>query len=170
MTFEKNVFTGFLVKGELNAAISYLSGFSDQSELCGRYREVFDEDKRPVYENDAYLNEILDVYRKYYREVFYLNNNTKEAEKRMGERFGAIFGNFVTCSSIEETEEKYVFQAFNERGFSFLVPADFSARMSGRIPRRKSTTLNFRTETRSIPLCCWTDLYQEAGWITFPSA
>ncbi len=117
MIFEKNVFAGFLVKGELNAAVSYLSGCGDQSELYGRYHKVFEEDKRPVYEKDAYLNEILDVYRKYYREVFYLNNNIKEAEKRMEERFGVVFGKSFTCPDIGETE---VFKAFNERGFSFL--------------------------------------------------
>ncbi len=120
MNFEKNVFAGFLVKGELNAAVSYLGGCGDQSELCGRYHKVFEEDKRPVYEKDAYLNEILDVYRKYYREVFYLNNNIKEAEKRMEERFGVVFGKSFTCPDIGETEEKCVFKAFNERGFSFL--------------------------------------------------
>ena len=92
MNFEKNVFAGFLVKGELNAAVSYLSGCGDQSELYGRYHKVFEEDKRPVYEKDAYLNEILDVYRKYYREVCYLTHNIKEAEKRMEERFGVVFG------------------------------------------------------------------------------
>lgn len=120
MRFEKSVFSGYLVQGELNAAISYLKDCGDQSELYGKYYEVFEKDKRPVYEEDAYLDKILDVYRKYYREIFYLNNNADEAEKCMSERFGGIFGISDKSADVGEIEEIYVSKAFTDRGFHFL--------------------------------------------------
>lgn len=120
MNFEKSVFTGFLVKGELNAAMSYLKDLGNQSELYEKYRLVFEEDKRPVYEKDAYLNEILDVYRKYYREIFYLNNDASEAEAKMRESFEKIFGLSSDGANLDEIEESTIKKAFFDRGFRFL--------------------------------------------------
>lgn len=81
--FCEDDYHGYLIKGDLTGAISYVRQFSDQAELYKRYMAVFEQENYRTYEVDSYLNEILTIYQKYYRDVFYLCIGKEKAEDKL---------------------------------------------------------------------------------------
>lgn len=100
--FDKSIFHGYLIKGDVTDAIQYLSRFPEQSELYQKYISVFEKEEYPVFVTDSGLNEILMIYQKYYRDVFYLHMDAEQAAETMRIRFMAflvltiLICNFVT--------------------------------------------------------------------------
>lgn len=81
--FSKSIFYGYLIKGDLTGAISYLRQFDALRERYQKYMTVFDKEEYPTFEIDSDLNEILLIYQKYYREVFYLGIEAEQAAQQM---------------------------------------------------------------------------------------
>lgn len=88
--FDAGLFNNELIKGNLRAAMSYLSRFPEQSELYARYTALFRDEKYLTYEADPELNEILLCYQQYYREVFYLEQDPEEAARRLWSRLAEL--------------------------------------------------------------------------------
>ena len=70
--FEKDVLQRMIVKGNLRAAMAYLEQFPETAALHQKGLALYQEEHYRTYDVDAELNEILLVYQKYYRDVFYL--------------------------------------------------------------------------------------------------
>lgn len=115
--YDRNVYRGYLVQGNLRGAIEYLRQFPEKRELCDRYVSVFEEETYPEYEKDRYLSDLLLIYQKYYREVFYLGYEEERAAEYMRDRFAKVLG--MKDESLDQIEER-VSGIFSDRGFHFL--------------------------------------------------
>lgn len=120
MDFDESFFHGCLIKGDLPGAIAYLKQFPGQKERYYRYLSVFQDEKYPTADTDACLNGILLIYQKYYRDVFYLRIEAKQAEETMRRRFADFFSIDDPGAELSEIEEKQVAQAFRSRSLHFL--------------------------------------------------
>ena len=119
MDFNETLFHGFLLKGELRDAILYLGRFPEQEELYRRYVSVFENEAYPACEIDDDLNDLLRVYQKYYREVFYLGIDPEQAAETMKSRFADLFG-LQTAAGLGELEDNQIAGAFHSRSYQFL--------------------------------------------------
>ena len=117
--FCPNVYYGYIIKGDLIGAISYVRQFPDRAELYKRFTAVFEQEKYRIYEVDAYLNEILAVYQKYYRDVFYLCIGKEKAADKLRAALAAFFG-INDGTELCEIEQNQTAEAFQSRGFHFL--------------------------------------------------
>lgn len=102
--FERSVFRGHLLKGKLRTAMEYLSRFPGQAELYRKYVSLFQEENYFTYDVGGGLNEILLLYQKYYREVFYLEQSAEDAAQRLQARLAERFqaGANVPLDELEE--------------------------------------------------------------------
>ena len=119
MEFRESLFCGLLLKGELRDAISYLGQFPEQQELYRQYVSVFENGAYPACEIDDDLNDLLRVYQKYYREVFYLGIDPEQAAEAMESRFMSLFG-LQTAAGLGELEDNQIAGAFRGRSYQFL--------------------------------------------------
>lgn len=102
--FEKDILRDMIVKGNLRAAMAYLGQFPETAALYQKGVALYQEEQYLTYNVDAELNEILLVYQKYYRDVFYLELSAEEAAQRLQERLAALFPS-TSDSSLDELEE-----------------------------------------------------------------
>lgn len=114
--YDADFFYGNLLKGDLRTAIAYLGRFPEQSERYHKYISLFQEEYYLAYDVDTDLNEILLVYQKYYRDVFYLEKDTEEAALQMRNRFANLF-RLPAGVSLDDMEKEQVAEAFRSRGF-----------------------------------------------------
>lgn len=118
--FSKNVYYGYLVKGDLIGAIHYVKQFPEQAELYDRFMSVFGREQYAVYEVDTELNGILTVYQRYYRDVFYLGIGREEAEEKLRAGLAAFLGIEDERAELGEMEQNQITEAFRSRGLHFL--------------------------------------------------
>lgn len=102
--FEKDILGGMIVKGNLRAAMAYLKQFPEMASLYQKGVALYQEEHYLVYDVDTELNEILLVYQKYYRDVFYLELPEEEAAQRLRKRLAELFQTAPDLS-LDELEE-----------------------------------------------------------------
>lgn len=117
--FCPSIYYGYLIRADLIDAINYVKQFPDQAELYNKYMAVFEQEEYITYEADAYLNEILTIYQRYYRNVFYLCISKENAADKLKAELAAFFG---INDGIElcDIEQNQIAEAFQDRGFYFL--------------------------------------------------
>lgn len=119
MGFDINVFYGYIIKGDLLSAMSYVEGYPEQAERCHRYLSRFVQEQYATYEVDVCLNSILNIYQQYYREVFFLQHDKEMAAENMRVRFVLFFNISDKHIGLDDIEEKQITGAFSSRGFCF---------------------------------------------------
>lgn len=117
--FCQDIYYGYIIKGDLIGAISYVKQFSEQTELYNQFMAIFKQEKYHTYEVDAYLNKILAIYQRYYRNVFYLSIDKENAADKLRAELAAFFS---INDEIElcDIEQYQIAEAFENRGFHFL--------------------------------------------------
>lgn len=118
--YKENIFRGHMIKGNLIEAARYRKQFPEHAEYAWRYVSLFEKEQYLVFEEDAYLNEILVFYQQYYRDIFFLKREAGEAAERLRERFLDFFKLENRDMELEQIEENEVREAFVKRGFHFL--------------------------------------------------
>ena len=117
--FCQSIYYGYIIKGDLIGAVSYVRQFPEQAELYNRFMAVFEQEEYHTWEVDACLNEILTLYQMYYRDVFYLCIGKENAADKLRKALAAFFG---INDGIElcDIEQNQISEAFQSRGFHFL--------------------------------------------------
>lgn len=118
--FENSVFYSYLVKAKLRDALLYLKQYPEKMEEYQKYKAIFEREEYLKYEVDTFLNEILLIYQKYYRDVFYLEISDTVAEEIMRKRFISLFEIENNDMNFDEIEDTYIEKTFEEHGFGFL--------------------------------------------------
>lgn len=118
--FSKSIYRGYIIKGDLTGAINYVKQFPSQAELYQRFMEVFEREQYTIYEADAGLNELLLVYQRYYRDVFYLCLDREKAEDRLRAGLAGCLGMGDESMTLCDMEEHHVAEAFQRQGLYFL--------------------------------------------------
>lgn len=117
---QREVFLGCLTKGDLRGAMEYIRQSPEHSELYQKYVSRFEQENYEVFEEDDTLNEILMIYQRYYRDVFYLNMGTEQAEKTMTCRFKELFHIKDEALDFSDLESGRIAQEFEKKSFHFL--------------------------------------------------
>lgn len=120
MEFTKSIYFGCIIKGDLHGAISYVKQFPEQIALYNRFMSVFEQEKYITYEVDAELNQILAMYQRYYRDVFYLCIGKKQSEDRLRARLSEFLGIHDTSIKLCDLEQNYIVEVFRRKGLYFL--------------------------------------------------
>lgn len=121
----KEIYYGYIVKGDLHGAINYVKQFPEQATLYNRFMAVFGREQYISYEVNDVLNYILTAYQQYYRDVFYLCTGKEQAEIRLRDRLTEIIGitdNFVDEMNVElcDLEQHQLAELFQQQGLHFL--------------------------------------------------
>lgn len=103
--FNRNLCLAYLEEGQLRAAMEYAARFPELAELCRRYESLFQEENYLTYDVGSGLNEILLIYQKYYREVFYLEQSAEDAAEQLRFRLAGLF-QADPAAPLDELEEK----------------------------------------------------------------
>ena len=118
--FDSEIFYGCLLRGEVRDAIRYLADFPEQAELHRKYTAVFEQEEYPVLAEDDRLNEILLIYQRYYRDVFYLQTDPEQAAETMKRRFFRLVEIDGSEAQLGDLEENAIKEAFQKKGYHFL--------------------------------------------------
>ena len=119
-SFVNTIYRGYLIRGELHNAISYVAQFPEKQELYNRYVTLFEQEHYLIYDIPDELNQILLAYQKYIRDSFYCGKSITDAED-------ALLANLKTLLpapenvTLEQLDEKFVPQAFTQKGFFCLT-------------------------------------------------
>lgn len=119
-TFKKNIYYGYIIKGDLSGAISYVKQYPEQAELFNRFMDVFEQEQYITYEVDACLNEILTIYQQYYRDAFYLCIDKEKAADKLRSRLAAFLRVSDESAEVDDMEENQIAEAFQSRGIYFM--------------------------------------------------
>lgn len=116
----RDIYYGYIIKGDLIGAIGYIKQFPDQSNLYDRFMDIFDYERYINYEIDAVLNNILTAYQQYYRDVFYLCMEKEQAENRLRDRLKILLD--IPNAEIDmcDLEQKQLVELFQRQGLHFM--------------------------------------------------
>jgi hypothetical protein len=118
--FDRMVYCGLLVRGNLKGAMAYLRQYPEYRALYQKYEAVFEREEYLIYPEDAEIDALLQIYQKYYREVFFLEVDAKKAEENMKNRFAAFLGIDAGKMTFRELEETQIADSFRKKCFQFL--------------------------------------------------
>lgn len=117
---EKSIYYGYIVKGDLRGAISYVQQFPDQIELYNRFMERFEQERYINYEVDSDLNDVLLAYQQYYRDALYLRIDKDQAAELLRKRLLSLLGISDGQTALGDLEQNHLAELFQRRGLHFL--------------------------------------------------
>jgi hypothetical protein len=115
--YERSVYYGYLIKGQLHQAIDYLKRFPSRKGMVRKYYDLFEDDQTPKKTLRLKTYEILGIYRQYYKKVLWLNGDVKKAEAELGDSLRKLLGEE---NIIYEDIEDHISQIVECEGFHFL--------------------------------------------------
>ncbi len=120
MRFIRDIYYGYIIKGDLRGAMSYLKQFPEQTNLYNRFIDVFEHERYITYEFDAAFNSILTAYQQYYRDVFYLCIGKEHAADRLRDRLAMLLG--IPDDGVElcDLEQNQLAELFEKQGLHFM--------------------------------------------------
>lgn len=118
MHFNHDIYYGNIIKGDLNAAISYVKQFPEQADLYDRFTDLFEHEQYKTYEVNAELNHVLIAYQQYYRDVFYLRIGKERSAKLLRDRLATLLG--VDGVELCDLEQNRLPALFQSNGLYFL--------------------------------------------------
>lgn len=124
-------FWGYILQGNLRAALAYLAKFPEKAALYDRYMKRFNEEPVLSGQIDPNLDAILICYQKYYRDIFYLEIDAAEAGARLRGRLETLLGAESAAApdgpdgldrpdALDEIEDRQLAPLFREKGYFFL--------------------------------------------------
>lgn len=117
---EKSIYYGFIVKGDLHGAITYIKQFPEQTNLYNRFMDVYEHEQYMTYEVDAELNNILTAYQQYYRDAFYLCIGQEQAANKLRGRLAVLLGIEDNSIALCDMEQNQLVKLFMNRGLHFM--------------------------------------------------
>ena len=119
-SFENKIYRGYLIRGELHCAISYVAQFPEKQELYNRYVVLFEQERYLTYDMPDELNQILLAYQRYIRDIFYCGKSVTDAEVSLLANLKALLPAPENIT-LEQLDEEFVPQAFAQNGLFCLT-------------------------------------------------
>jgi hypothetical protein len=116
--YEKSVYYGYLIKGQLHQAIDYLKRFPNRKGMVKKYYILMKDGQTPKRNLRLKTYEIIGIYRDYYKKVFWLNEDVKKAETELGESLGKLL--FSEKNIGLKDVEDHIQKTVEGEGFHFL--------------------------------------------------
>lgn len=126
MEYNKIEFLRYISNLDIKGVINYLQQIPEKQEEYKRYVSVFESEQYEDLTDNQELNDLLKVYHKYYRNVFYLKIDRNIATATMIQDFIELLHIDKAVLEIEnpnfddDFEDKYVRPIFEKNGYSFL--------------------------------------------------
>ena len=117
--FSKEIYYGFILRGDLRGLLGYLRQFPEQTELCERFAAVFERAQYVDYPISGALNGILRQYQRYFRDVFYLGFDRAQAAEQLRRGLTGLLG-MTTDIPLDDLEQQHIPPAFERGGLHFL--------------------------------------------------
>ena len=117
--FDSNLFYSYLLKGNIPDAMRYIKECPDQIQQYTKYKDLFEDGHFLDYGVTWPLQQILDVYQQYFRDVFYLQNSPEAAEAAMLNRFSELF-KLQPVAALQEQIKERICEAFSSCGYHIL--------------------------------------------------
>lgn len=117
--FDKQKYSSLLVQGNLHEAINYLEKFSEKTDLVRKYKAVFVKNDILSRSTNKVINDLDQIYQKYYKDIFWHKENHELAEQKLFKHLWDFCGgyeNHVKNSEIEIEVEKII----RSQGYEFL--------------------------------------------------
>lgn len=118
--FIPDIYYGYILKGDLHGAINYVKQFSSQNGLYKRFVSIFEDENYITYDIDPFLNGILMIYQRYYRDVFFLCTGKKAAAEKLKGRLCEYLGIANCDTNLDSLEENQIVRAFSDKDYYFL--------------------------------------------------
>lgn len=120
MNFDREIYYGNIIKGNLRSAINYVKQFPEQANLYNRFMDVFEHKHFITYEVDTDLSSILNAYQQYYRDVFYLCMGKQQAADKLRVRLAALLGITEDGMELCDLEQNWLVELFGNHGLHFM--------------------------------------------------
>jgi len=117
---DKNIYYGFIVKGNLHGAITYIKQFPEQANLDNRFMDVYEHEQYMTYEVNAELNSILTAYQQYYRDVFYLRIGQEQAANKLRDQLAVLLDIKDNRVALYDIEQNQLVKLFMNHGLHFM--------------------------------------------------
>lgn len=117
---KKDIYYGYIIKGDLHSAINYVSQFPEHSGLYDRFLALYKQERYITYDLTPQLNDIMLAYQKYYREVFYLCVDAEWAAERLRNRLAVSLDISDKHTDLSELEQHRLVELFRKQGLSFM--------------------------------------------------
>jgi len=119
VTYDKNIFSSYLIKGNIRCALNYLEGLPENDELIDKYHQVFIRNNRLARAKDKLINELDQIYQQYYIDVFWHKERNDAAESRLFSSLWTFCGADESNNKNSQIEEK-VGSIVRKHGYEFL--------------------------------------------------
>lgn len=120
MEFDKNIYYGYIVKGDLQGILNCLGQSPEQTPLYNRFLDVFEREQYPTYGLVPELEEILAAYWQYFRDSFYLRLEEQVAEEGLRQRLLRLLSMEHQNVGLDFLEETILPERFQREDWYFL--------------------------------------------------
>ena len=104
----------FFIRGDVKGAIEYMKEHEEYKDILPEYVAIFEEEKYRSYDVPSILNDILLLYQKYYRAIFYSGIPEAKASEKLLKELNDVLR---IKNADEETLESRLQEVFKENGY-----------------------------------------------------
>lgn len=104
----------FFIRGDVKGAIEYMKEHDEYKDILPMYIAIFEEEKYRFYDVPSILNDILLLYQKYYRSIFYFGIPEAKASEKLLKELNDLL---ETKNADEATLASKLQEVFKENGY-----------------------------------------------------
>lgn len=117
--FNKSEFGAYLLKGQLQEAVDYVSKFIDKKDWVESYKDIFEKGGYYKRTDNETLNKLDHIYQNYYRNVFWNNITNVDAQKILFQELWQFCGSRDVLA-VDETIEDEISKVVMAEGYEYL--------------------------------------------------
>ena len=104
----------FFIRGDVKGAIEYMKEHDEYKDILPEYVAIFEEEKYRSYDVPSILNDILLLYQKYFRAIFYSGIPEVKASEKLLKELNDLLG---TKNADEANLGDKLQEVFKENGY-----------------------------------------------------
>lgn len=117
--FNKSKLYSYLLKGQLNEAVNYLSNFPHKKDCFQKYINVFKEGQYYKRTDNKVIGSIDKIYQNYYRNIFWDDIPNEEAKELLFNELWVFCGSKIDLPK-DENIESSIAKIVESEGYQFL--------------------------------------------------
>lgn len=90
--YDYRIYYGYIVQGDLRAAIDYIKKFRRKKGLVKKYQQMIEQGKPIRHSKNKVLNDICLIFDEYYRKVFWLKEERQDTVQYLCDAFSELLG------------------------------------------------------------------------------
>lgn len=118
--YDSDLYYGYILRGDLRGAMAYIRQFPEWRERYRRYLEIFQCEQYLRFDVDDATNDLLTLYQRYYRDVFYLGIDRDEAANRLRMSLTRHLDLPDEDTALSDIEQRVLPPLFERKGLHFM--------------------------------------------------